>query len=188
LVKDVARVGMAPTGRGTAAVPVGNYSTKAQCLRGAHGSRAEGSSSTLPAQGVPGGIVDVRLVLHMLQRRSLDRVKFWNICAQSNSLPVEVRESARAQRLLEADHRQRLREMRRALKPNGAELSTEGLARWRLPIRERVREGDVLTRAVQTFLTETPSVGSPRWLLTLRSRSSWFADALSAGPASAGGT
>jgi hypothetical protein len=109
------------------------------------------------------------------RRRSLDRAKFWNTCAQSDSVPPEVRSFAREQRRREADHRDRLKGLRRGLGALDTTRPTEeDVAGFALELRAQGNEDAARTATLRTFLRCWGPEQPPGWLTALRTRSPWF--------------
>jgi hypothetical protein len=109
------------------------------------------------------------------RRRSLDRAKFWNTCAQSDSVPPEVRWFAREQRRREAEHRDRLKDLRRELGAlDTARPAADDVVRYALELRAQGNEDAARTTTLRSFLRCWRPDRPPGWLTALRTRSRWF--------------
>jgi hypothetical protein len=105
------------------------------------------------------------------RRQSLDRAKFWNICAQSSAVTAEVRLVARERREHEARHRDRLRELRRFLASPAPCPGADELAGYALDVRALARDCAEQTETLRRFLDQWRPQEEPTWLAALRVRS-----------------
>jgi hypothetical protein len=106
------------------------------------------------------------------RRQSLDRATFWNICAQSSAVTAAVRHVAREQRERVARHRNRVRELRRALvSVPAARPAGDDVVRYSLEVRALSRDSAAHTEALRRFLGDWRPDGAPTWFAALRARS-----------------
>lgn len=150
----------------------------------ATGERRPGAPVTGPTRrtfhgrGAPVDVpdrADLLCGIRMLFRRSLDRVRFWNICAASDAVPCVTRDCAHERRTEEADHRGRLRDARYELIGGGRAGRTGGYRGGLLvDLRQRMVESELLTEALGDVLSMLDVEQFPRGFETLRNRSAWF--------------
>lgn len=112
--------------------------------------------------------------IHLHQRRSLDRAKFWNTCAQSLDLPLHIRQFSREQREREAEHRTRLKQLRRVLTKHTSAAARRVMAGHVAELAACERASAALTELFTRFLRAGPVDPLPDWVRTLRSRSPWL--------------
>lgn len=138
-------------------------------------SRARGPRSAGRSSPGPSRMPQFLRCLLDYRRRSLDRAKFWNTCAQSDSVPPEVRSFARKQRQREADHRDRLKDLRRELGALDTTRPTaDDVVRYALELRAQGNEDAARTTTLRCFLRCWRPDQPPGWLTALRTRSQWF--------------
>ena len=142
-------------------------------------SRSHEAQATMQAGLVANrGAVSTAALLdevRLYHRRSLDRAKFWNNCAQSRDLAAATRGFCRSQRQMESDHRRGLTQLRLELsRTSPLTPGSEELAQRLARVEAIRRASNSLTLTLTRFVLEWEPDPVPDWLKALRIRSGWL--------------